>query len=419
MAHRLGYDLPVFYWSLLPSNYPDTLYRVVNYHEKKQLDRWLKLYGNWDRIQEYRNSQLLFEGDLYQIKQPAGYAWIQIRNDFRNLQLYADEISTPAILHQWQKALKADTTLSVLAPAWNKMASNWDKMQTDHVTAGRYVPKLVWYGSENQWHHWFTRVIRGDFGVSFYNGQEVWAKIAAPLHFSLKLNAMVLIVVLVFGLTLGVIMGYWTGKKDQWSVVILFLLYALPVPWIGTALVVLFTTPEYGMHWFPSIGPGEPDPELPVWLQWYVSLSHLFLPMLTLCYGSIAVIARQMRTNVKEVLQMDYVRAAMGKGMNSKQVLRKHVLPNALYPMIGLLASLLPALVGGSFIVEYIFALPGIGREGIQALLGKDWPVVFAITLLTSVLIVTGNLVADMLYAWVDPRIQWNQDTRNNNTAHG
>lgn len=419
MAQRLGFDLPVFYWSILPSNYPDTLHRVVHYHEKKQLLLWLNKYGNWNHIQAYRNAQTEFENALFNIRPTKGNSWIQLRNDFRNLQWYADEVSSEAILQQWKKVLTVDATLTPLAPSWQNLWHKWDTMKSHKVTAQKFVPKWVWHGFDNQWHHWFSRAIQGDFGISYYNGLKVWDKIRAPLSFSLQLNLMVLILVLSIGLTLGIVIGYWTGKRDQWAVAGLLLLYALPVPWVGTALVVFFTTPEYGMQWFPSIGLGEPDPQFPRWVQWYISVSHLTLPLLTLSYGSIAIIARQVRTNVKEVLQMDYVRAAIAKGLTPRQVLRKHVLPNALYPMIGLIATLLPALVAGSFIVEYIFALPGIGREAIQALVGKDWPVVFGITLLTSVLIVTGNLLADILYAWADPTVQWNQDTSNKRAPNG
>jgi peptide/nickel transport system permease protein len=132
---------------------------------------------------------------------------------------------------------------------------------------------------------------------------------------------------------------------------------------------------------------------------------HLLLPVVCLTYGGLAYLSRHVRSGMLEVLRQDYVRTARAKGLPERQVIWRHALRNALIPVITLLGSLLPALLGGSVIVESIFSIPGLGLLSFEAIGGRDYPVVMAITLLVAVLTMLGILLSDLLTCWVDPRV--------------
>jgi peptide/nickel transport system permease protein len=138
-------------------------------------------------------------------------------------------------------------------------------------------------------------------------------------------------------------------------------------------------------------------------------LWHLALPMLIYTYGSFAYISRQMRGSMLEVIRQDYIRTARSKGLSERTIIFKHALRNSLIPIITLLAGLLPALIGGSLIVEYIFTIPGMGQLAYQALLERDYPIIMGELTISAILTMLGVLLADILYSVVDPRIAFSK----------
>jgi len=138
---------------------------------------------------------------------------------------------------------------------------------------------------------------------------------------------------------------------------------------------------------------------------------HLFLPVTISSLTSFAFISRQMRSSMLEVIRQDYIRTAKAKGLSEKKVVMKHALRNSLIPIITLLGGLLPAMIGGSVIIETIFSIPGIGQLAFQAILDRDYPLIMAELVLTSVLTVVGILAVDILYSFVDPRIAFSKKT--------
>ena len=132
---------------------------------------------------------------------------------------------------------------------------------------------------------------------------------------------------------------------------------------------------------------------------------HLFLPVLVYTYGSFAYLSRQMRVGMLEVIRQDFIRTARAKGLNEKSVIFKHALRNSLIPIITILAYILPAMIGGSVIVETIFTIPGMGSLAFEAITSRDYPIVMAVFTISAVLTLIGMLIADLLYSIVDPRI--------------
>jgi peptide/nickel transport system permease protein len=187
-------------------------------------------------------------------------------------------------------------------------------------------------------------------------------------------------------------------------------LYSLPNFWIATMLVVFFTTPEYGMDWFPSLGLGDLPPDAPFWQRFVEAGTHLVLPVFCLAYGALAFISRQVRGGMLNVIRQDYIRTAWAKGLNAQPVIWKHAFSNALFPIITMFASIFPAVFAGSVVIEVIFNIPGMGKLTVDAIFQRDWPVVYTVLMLAAVLTMTGILVADILYAIADPRVSYGQD---------
>ena len=158
------------------------------------------------------------------------------------------------------------------------------------------------------------------------------------------------------------------------------------------------------MNWFASVGLGDLSTSAPFWNRFWERLSHLILPIFCVTYGTVAFISRQVRGSMLDVIQKDFIRTAFAKGIPRKRVVWHHAFRNALFPLITLIALVFPAALGGSVVVEVIFNIPGMGRLLFDSILSRDWPVVFMVLMIVTLLTVLGNLVADVLYNLADPR---------------
>ena len=196
-------------------------------------------------------------------------------------------------------------------------------------------------------------------------------------------------------------------QRDKLSSNFLFLLYSLPSFWLASLLVVFLTTATYGAHydWFPT--QGLPDSNVFSWSLLGQYLYHLFLPIFAVTYGSFAYLSRQMRSAMLQVLAQDYIRTARAKGLRRQEVYWAHAFRNALFPLITLFSAVFPRALAGAIAIELIFDINGMGLLVIDAIRAYDWPLVFGVTLMAALLTILGNLVADLLYAWVDPRIKY------------
>ncbi|MBI4444185.1 MAG: ABC transporter permease, partial [Acidobacteria bacterium] len=187
--------------------------------------------------------------------------------------------------------------------------------------------------------------------------------------------------------------------------VVLFVMYSLPSFWVATILILLLGGGDF-WHVFPISGISSLDAgQMPLW-DWLLDrLWHLALPVFCLTYGGLAYISRQMRAGMLETIRQDYIRTARAKGLSERAVILKHAFRNSLIPIVTLLGFLLPALFGGSVIIESIFTVPGMGQLGFDAILSRDYPVVMAIATIAAFLTLLGLLLSDLLYALVNPTI--------------
>jgi peptide/nickel transport system permease protein len=220
-----------------------------------------------------------------------------------------------------------------------------------------------------------------------------------------------LVLVFVFGVLIGVYQGVrqYSAGDNALSVLALFF-YSMPSFWLGMMLALIFAQKAYQWGWpiaFPASGTTSVDYDLLSYGGRIVDrLRHLVLPVATLTLALTAGIARYTRGQMLEVIRQDYIRTARAKGLPERRVIMHHALRNSLIPVITLLGLYLPFLFSGAVFVEHIFAWPGMGRIIVTAINQRDYPVIMATSFIFSVLVVLGNLLADVLYAWADPRIR-------------
>ena len=408
-ARRFGYDLPSFYFQFTAQAYPDTLYRILNKTKRNNLEKLIGQYGNWPAIERYYHQLERVKKILYKLPQAKDQnQYIKLRRAVNTLYVTYRDPAVEAQLENIRSAL-SDSLLQVnVGASCAQLQADYERIKREAKPELLRRPALHWHGTNNRYHRWISNFIQGDFGYSTYNGQSVTERLKTPLFWTLILNLMAIFIAYVVSIPLGL---YTAVKRhsvfDRLSTIGLFILYSLPAFWVATLLVVFFTTPEYGMNWFEGVGLGNLPPEAPFWDRFWETGRHLILPVFCLSYASLAFITRQMRGGMLQVLQQDYIRTAHAKGLTKRKVIWKHGFRNALFPMITLFAMTFPAMIAGAVVVEVIFAIPGMGREVYTAIFRKDWNIVYTVLMLASILTMLGNLLADILYALVDPRVNF------------
>lgn len=231
---------------------------------------------------------------------------------------------------------------------------------------------------------------QGDFGNSLRYNEPAFALVLERVPNTLQLGLCALIVTAIISVPLGIIAAVHRGGLiDRAIITVISIGQAVPGFWLGLILIWVFSVQ---LGWLPTSGRG----------TW----QHFVLPTLTLTAFSASRIARVTRTSILEVLRLDYIRTARSKGLTNQRVLSKHVLKNASIPIVTVFGLDAGALLGGAVVAETIFAWPGMGRYLVDALLARDFPIVIVGVLLTSALYLTINLIVDVAYAWLDPRIK-------------
>jgi peptide/nickel transport system permease protein len=251
---------------------------------------------------------------------------------------------------------------------------------------------------------WLGRFVRGDWGTSIATGQAVRSMISAAWPATVKLVGLSLLLSYGLGILVGAIQAARNGRLDTVLSVITVTLFAVPGYWLGLMLVMVFT---YWARALPAFGAAGFDADfLTGWERLADRLRHLALPLATLTLIGIGGTARFVRGAMLDVRGAPHVAIAYAKGLSSTQVTLRHVLRNALIPVLTLLGLSLPALFSGAVFIEAIFAWPGVGRIMVEAVGARDYPVIMAATAVSAILVVIGNLLAEALAAWADPRLR-------------
>jgi len=277
-----------------------------------------------------------------------------------------------------------------LKRAYEQMKAEWNLDKPLHV----------------QYWIWLTRLVRLDFGRSFApHGRPVLSMIAERLPITLLLNIVEILIIVALAVPIGVLSATRQYSAfDKFTTIFVFVGFATPEFWLALLLMILF---GIRLGWLPISGLRSPTAEyLSFWRQQFDFLSHLVMPIMVATFGGLAGYSRYMRQSMLEVVRQDYIQSARAKGLAERVVIGKHALRNALLPIVTILGLSLPTLIGGSVIVESVFAIPGMGQLMVQAAFERDYPVLMGNLVIVATLTLMANLLADLAYSLVDPRIR-------------
>ncbi|MFH0871426.1 MAG: ABC transporter permease [bacterium] len=286
-------------------------------------------------------------------------------------------------------------------------------LQTDlnpRVSAASKAQLRHLYGLDEplplQYLKWVGRSFRLDFGRSFSpDGRKVTEKIAERIPITILLSLLEMLVILLVAIPIGILSATRQYSLfDKATTVFVFIGFAIPTFWLALLCMNLF-----GIHlgWLPISGLQSLDyARLSLGGKILDRLRHLILPVLVGSFGGLAGFSRYMRSNMLEVIRQDYIRTARAKGLAERTVIYKHALRNALLPVVTILGLSVPSLIGGGVIFETIFAIPGMGQLFYNSVMSRDYPVIMGILVIGAALTLLGNLLADISYALVDPRIR-------------
>jgi peptide/nickel transport system permease protein len=264
------------------------------------------------------------------------------------------------------------------------------------------LDKPLW----QQYWLWVSSLVRLDFGRSFSpHGRPVLSMIGERLPITLLLNIVEMLIIVATAIPIGALSATRQYSTfDKVTTVFVFVGFATPDFWLALLLMILFGVQ---LGWLPISGLRSLNWEyLSFWRQQADFLSHLALPVLVATFGGLAGFSRYMRQSMLEVIRQDYIQSARAKGLSERVVIGKHALRNALLPIVTILGLSLPTLIGGSVIVESVFAIPGMGQLMVQAAFERDYPVLMGNLVIVSTLTLVANLLADLAYSLVDPRIR-------------
>lgn len=250
-----------------------------------------------------------------------------------------------------------------------------------------------------QYFNWLGNMVHGDFGVSILQGTPVVNEIKHRLPITFNLGIIAFIISIIIGVPLGVISAVRRGTwLDTLVTTLANVGITMPVFWLGIIMIYIFSV---DLRWLPLMGYTSP------FKDFTLSVKQMIMPVICLALFPIAGNARQTRSAMLEVMHQDYVRTAWSKGLKERVIITRHALKNGLIPVITLIGAGVSSILGGSVLVETVFAIPGMGRLAVTSVVNQDYPYVQAVILIISISILLSNLLVDLTYGWLDPRIRY------------
>lgn len=284
--------------------------------------------------------------------------------------------------------------LSTIDPAEIRAGANASQEQVDAIRTQMGLDRPV---AEQYW-DWLTGAVRGDLGNSLYTGASVTQSIKQAMPVTLSLTFGALIVAALIGVPTGIFSALRAGKaSDRFLSLFATIGQAMPSFWLAQ-LLIFFVALRLG--WLPATGFVGPTADLAGWLR------SIILPSVSLGVIAAAAISRQTRSSMIGVLQQEYVRTALSKGLSKRRVVFKHALKNASIPVVTVMSFQVASLLGGSIVVERLFALRGLGSIAIDAVVRRDPDVIQGVVVVTVVIVVLVNLLLDVTYAWLNPKVR-------------
>ncbi len=281
--------------------------------------------------------------------------------------------------------------------------AGYDISRINRLDPEEYQAMLRLYGLDKpipvQYVDWLGQVVRGDFGQSIKLKQNVSTLIAERMPRTAYYGLLSFIIGIGGGVTIGIICALRRGSwMDNTLTTLSNIGMTMPTFWLAILLMYVFSVQ---MHWLPTSGWVSP------WTDFWGNIKHIIMPVFTLSIGSIAGLARLVRSCMLEVMRADYVRTAWAKGLSERVILVRHQIKNAMIPVVTVLGMSLGSILGGSVFIEQVFSIPGMGRLMTTAIFDQDYQVVQACVLLFGAIIIISNLIVDIAWGWLDPRIRF------------
>ncbi len=410
-AHEKGYDQPAFYFSISTAAHPDTLHRIFQEEHRIALQKLIGQFGNWEQITTYYQA-------LNSLDKAITINHSKYRNNTsitmsKTIKVLYGQYKIPVIESHLQslEATSKDSSTLALRPSILTLKNAFNEVQQKATPGKLLCPSFQFHGLSNQYHRWVTNFMSGNFGVSNRDARPVAQKIWDRLPWTLAINIPAIFLAYLIAIPLGVYTAlYKDSAFDRRISFVLLLLFSLPGFWVATLLVNLFTTAQYGMKIFPSIGISSLSGDVSFWHKLSDNIAHLLLPIFCVTYGSLAFMTRQLRNSMLDIFQQDFIRTARAKGLNEQAIVWRHAFRNSIFPLITIFGSILPRAFAGSVIIEVIFNIQGMGYLMWDSIFARDWQVVYTVLMIAALLTVTGILLADLLYAFVDPRVQFSRN---------
>ena len=379
-AQKLGFHNPSFYVSIYRTSSSDTLNRIQDKQIRGTMADLGYKIGNWEKVNAFYGSIKTILPSLNSEEQQ------RLIQEFQSLNLSKSQSSYfsqfPSINRQFKLLLRN-----------NSLFNN-------------FIPKFKWNGFANQYHLWLRNVLRGNFGASLVDNNSVNEKINNAIYWTLLLSIVSLIITFSIAIPAAFYSSFNPSSLLSKTIdKLLFLFYAIPSFWVATLLILFFASGDY-LSWFPTYGLGFIQDDYTAWQVLVLRIQHLILPIIALSYGSIAFVYKQLKNSITQELHKDYVLTARAKGLSSSAIKWRQLFKNASFPLITLLGGIIPALFSGSFIIEYIFSIPGMGKLSVESILSRDFSTIYMLLLLATFFSMLGLLMADLLYYFADPRVQ-------------
>jgi peptide/nickel transport system permease protein len=425
LKHQLGLDLPFFYFSITNATVHDTVYKIPKRDERETIERLAYQYGKWNNVASYFNNIRKFEYELLNFKKNESNSenLRKLKNLTNTLYITYEEEKTSSLLSEMKFIAEKDNEFISILPHFKALWNTYESMVHEQEIINRYIPKVIYYGLNNQYHVWLfgnkpwfsgedapglkAGFVRGDFGISYQDKRPVSSIIFDALRWTVMMSILSIIIAYAIAIPLGVKSAVKKGTKTEKVITsILFIFYSMPNFWVATILIIYFCGGDY-FDWFPAFGVGVLPESMPFFDRFLETAHHLILPLFCWTYASFAFISRQMRGGMLNILGQDFIRTARAKGLDENTITWKHAFRNSLLPIITLFANIFPLAIAGSFVIEYIFSIPGMGKVSFEALVARNYPIVFTVMMLTGILTLAGTLFSDILYALIDPRISF------------
>jgi peptide/nickel transport system permease protein len=425
MREKLGLNLPVFYVSMETMADIDTVFRIPDADQREMLVRISRNTGNPGGTMEWHqlmlNTEVLvqnFDPSTVKLSSPGYLSQVsQIKSLIKMMSRTTNEDLRLLRADSLTSLFSTTSGMTNIRESWLKSESSLKLLRENSIWWKQWVPSLEIHGMNNQYHRWLfgdgkerNGIIGGDFGISYRDGQPISDRIGARMKWSLVLALGSLILAWLISVPLGLFgamhTGGWFDKISGWMV---FSFWSIPSFFTGTLLLVFFSNPDF-LDWFPTGGVKDPslfDPSWPVWKRIFHYLPYLVLPIATYTLTALAFLSRQVRAGVQVEMQKDYIRTARAKGVSEYKIVTRHAFRNSLIPLITILGQYLPAVFGGSVIIETIFSIPGMGFEIYESIISNDYPMIVTVFTLFGFMTMLGYLLSDIGYALADPRIRF------------